>query len=146
MVLHEVYDVVVQFPHVRDFRHQHVVAPPQPLVILRQRRGRGGGVAADAVVGCEGRRVGPLVGGIGRRGAELGWVIIESGAEGRGGMGVLVVVVRGDLRGARGFPPVDLAEQLFFPLLEELVCEFPPVWHNLSETLCLKEQKSANMI
>ncbi|KAF7137842.1 hypothetical protein RHSIM_Rhsim07G0227400 [Rhododendron simsii] len=95
-------------------RHQQFVAPPQPLVILRQRCGLGGGVAADAVVGCEGRRVGPLVGGIRRRGAELGWVIIESGAEGGGGMGVLVVVVRGYLRGARGFPPVDLAEQLFF--------------------------------
>jgi hypothetical protein len=33
------------------------------------------------------------------------------------------------------FPPVDLAQQLLLPSPEELVCEFPTIWHNFPEAL-----------
>lgn len=34
VVLDEVDDVVVELLHVRELGHEHVVAPPQPLVVL----------------------------------------------------------------------------------------------------------------
>ncbi|CAL1387754.1 unnamed protein product [Linum trigynum] len=40
MVLDEVDDVLVQLLHVRQLRHQYVVAPTQPLGVLRQCRHR----------------------------------------------------------------------------------------------------------
>lgn len=37
VILHEVDNVVVELPHVGELRHQHGVAPPQPLVVFGQR-------------------------------------------------------------------------------------------------------------
>ncbi|GFS46607.1 heat shock transcription factor B4 [Actinidia rufa] len=46
MVLNKVDNVIVQLPHVSDLRHQQVVAPPQPIVVLRERSSHGHVIAA----------------------------------------------------------------------------------------------------
>lgn len=41
MVLNKVDDVVIELSHVVELGHEHGVAPPQPLVVLRQSRDGG---------------------------------------------------------------------------------------------------------
>lgn len=54
MVLNEVDDIVVKLPHMVELRHQHGVAPPQPLVVLRQSCHGGSGRNVTAVASVEG--------------------------------------------------------------------------------------------
>lgn len=48
MVLNKVNDVVVEFSHVGEFRHEHGVTPSKPLVVLGESRDGAGDAAAAA--------------------------------------------------------------------------------------------------
>jgi len=153
VVLQEVDDVVVELLHVRQLRQQQRVAPPQLPVVLRQRRQEvpaastafivaagagvntvrcGGELFLEAVV-----RQRRLCRRRGRRGERVEVVVVE----------MVVVVVVGLVRWQRRrqrlrrLPPVDLGEEVFGALPEELVGELPPICHYLPEALQQQQQQ-----
>lgn len=157
MVLNKVDDIIIKLFHMCKLRHEHVVASPQSLVILRQ-SGEGSVVAAGETTdgtscwGREGWGVAPvgLVVGVGGRDAnsagerEESWAI-DMREWRRMGMVMVVVVIYGYLR-LCCFPSVDLTQQMLLSLLEELVCKLPSVRYNLPKTIGVKLTNKAGEV